>query len=85
MPAWWSLFTVYLFCFYMQCLKHKCVCQVHCYKLFNFNKSNTDGTILYLFLFDQKYVALVRGYLAEKIFQRGYITEKSLRTTDVVD
>ena len=31
--------------------------------------------------FNQKRFALVRGYLAEKIFQRGYITEKRLRTT----
>ena len=30
--------------------------------------------------FNQKCFALVRGYSAE-IFQRGYITEKRLRTT----
>ena len=30
--------------------------------------------------FNQKYFALIRGYLAEKIFPRGYITEKRLRT-----
>ena len=31
--------------------------------------------------FNPKCFALVRGYSAEKIFQRGYITEKRLRTT----
>ena len=36
--------------------------------------------VLHLF-FNQKYFALVRGYLDEKIFHRGYITEKRLRTT----
>ena len=35
---------------------------------------------LHLF-FNKKCAALVRGYLAEKIFHKGYITEKRLRTT----
>ena len=33
--------------------------------------------------FNQKCFALVRGYSAEQIFQRGYITEKRLRTTEL--
>lgn len=36
------------------------------------------------FFSTKKCFALVRGYLDEKIFQRGYITEKSLGAT-VVD
>ena len=36
--------------------------------------------VLHLF-FNKKHFALVRGYSAEKIFHRGYITEKRLRTT----
>ena len=39
-------------------------------------------SVLHLF-FNQKYFGLVRGYLAEKIFHRGCITEKRLRTTDL--
>ncbi len=51
------------------------------------NKSDTDGTVLYLkaFFFYQKCFASVRGYLAEKIFQRGYILEKSLTATSLTD
>ena len=54
------------------------------------NKSHTDGTLLYcnyiyiyiyIGFFYQKCSGSVRGYLAEKMFQRGYITEKSLKTT----
>src|SRR4029434_3917667 len=40
--------------------------------------------VLHIF-FNQKCFALVRGYLAEKIFYRGYITEKMLRTTAIGD
>ena len=36
--------------------------------------------VLHIF-FNQKCFPLDRGYLAEKIFHRGYITEKRLRTT----
>lgn len=54
-----------------------------CLSVPKFNKSDTDGTVLCFksFFFNQKCFALVRGYLAEKIFHRGYITEKRLRTT----
>ena len=37
--------------------------------------------IIYIGFFYQKCLGSVKGYLAEKMFQRGYITEKSLRST----
>ena len=40
--------------------------------------------VLHIF-FNRKYFVLVRGDLAEKIFHRGYITEKRLRTTALDD
>ena len=37
--------------------------------------------IIYIGFFYQKCPGSVRGYLAEKMFQRGNVTEESLRST----
>ena len=58
-----------------------------CLSVPKFNKADTDGTAFGFksFFFNQKCFALVRGYLAEKIFHRGYLTEKRLKITALDD